>query len=379
MAPNGARAKRGVVTPEQAINEARSGKLRPLYLVLGEETALAARVLQAIRAAALEGGVAGLNDDSWMAGEVDAAAVVATARTMPMLGPRRYVCVRGLERWETKRKSNAAPAAEKAGKTKKKPAKGPLEALQDYAARASETTVLVLAATKLDGRRKLVASARKQGWVVTCDRLKDAALVGWVVALAKERGTALGPRVAGSIAELCGPELANVEDAVERLSLYAGPGCEVTEAHITECITRLRPATVWELVNSVGRGELGNALAALGEVFDPKDRGLPLVGLLASSTRQLLRYSAARRSGASPQEATHAAGAPPFKARDLESQMSSLNERRLAMWLETLAKVDLDLKGGSKRPPRATLEVALLDLCQRSGRLNHRGRGRTHA
>ncbi len=364
------------MTPEQAIAEARSGKLRPFYLVLGEDVALAARVLRAIREAVLEGGVPGLNDDTWMAGEVEASAAVATARTMPMLAARRYVCVRALERWEP-RKSKAESAGKK--KTKKKAAKGHLETFQDYIADASETTTLVLTASKLDGRRKLVTNARKQGSIVNCDRLKPAALSGWVVALARERGAKLAPGVAGTIAELCGPELASVEDAVERASLYAGHGSEVTEAHLAECITRVRPATVWQLVDAVGRGELGNALAALGEIFDPKDRGLPLIGLLASSTRKLLKFSAARRAGASIDEASKAAGSPPFKGADLDRQLRSLSEIRLARWLETLAKVDLDLKGGSKRPPRATLEVAVLDLCQRSAKLNPRRVGRTQA
>jgi DNA polymerase III subunit delta len=366
------------VTPEQAINEAESGKLRPVYLILGEEVTLAARVVRAIRDATLKGGIEGLNDDTWMAGEVDAAAVASTARTMPMLAPRRFVCLRGLERWESKGKNKAAAEKPKAKATKKS-AQGPLDLLQSYVSDASETTTLVLTASKLNGRRKLVANAKKQGWLVNCDRLKPAALTGWVVALAKERSAKLAPRVAGTIAELCGPELGNVEDAVERLSLYAGPDSEITEAHITECITKVRPATVWQLVDAVGRGNLGAALGALGEVFDNRDRGLPLVGLLASSTRQMLKYSAARRSGASPDEATKAAGAPPFKARDLEAQMGAISEIRLARWLETLAKVDRDLKGGSKRPPRATLEVAMLDLCQRSAKLKQRQSGRTHA
>ena len=224
-----------------------------------------------------------------------------------------------------------------------------------------------------------MTGARKQGCIVNCDPLKPAALAGWVVALARERGAKLGPGVAGTIAELCGPDLGSVEDAVERVSLYAGPGSEVTEAHVAECITRVRPGTVWQLVDAVGRGELGNSLAALGEIFDSKDRGLPLVGLLASSTRKLLKFSAARRTGASLEEATKAAGSPPFKARDLDRQLRSMSEIRLARWLETLAKVDLDLKGGSKRPPRATLEVAILDLCQRSAKLTQRRAGPTHA
>ena len=88
------------MTPEQAIAEAKAQNLRPIYLVIGEESYLEAEVLAALKSAALVGGVPGLNEDKFVAGEVDVEKVLAAARTLPMLGKRRLVVVRSLERWE---------------------------------------------------------------------------------------------------------------------------------------------------------------------------------------------------------------------------------------------------------------------------------------
>jgi DNA polymerase III subunit delta len=186
----------------------------------------------------------------------------------------------------------------------------------------------------------------------------------WIERAAKERGHALEPGVAEMIAELSGPELAQVVDAVERVCLYAGAGQAVSEEMVGECIVRVRPTAVWDLVGAVGRRDAGAALAALDAVYDPQDRGLRLLGVLAWSARQLLHFESATRRGLAPPEAAKAAGAPPFKARELAAQVRQIPRTELEHWLEALAEVDLALKGGSKRPPKAVLEHAILELCR---------------
>ena len=58
------------MTPDQAVNEARTGQLRPVYLLVGEESYLEGEVVRALKQAALAGGVPGLNDEYLQAGEV---------------------------------------------------------------------------------------------------------------------------------------------------------------------------------------------------------------------------------------------------------------------------------------------------------------------
>jgi DNA polymerase-3 subunit delta len=340
------------VTPEQAIAEAKAGKLRPVVLVMGEESYLEMEVLSALKAAALVGGVPGLNEDKFVAGEVDVERVLAAARTLPMLGKRRLVVVRALERWEPREGAEGKDAG-----------KGSLDRLGEYAKDPSPTTTLVLVGSGLDKRRRLVTLARNEGWLVSCEALARGELPRFVEQKVRERGSSIAPDVADALAELSGPELSQVADAVERVCLYVGAGGEVTEAAVSECVIRLRPSTVWELVGAVGRRDAGGALAALDQVYDPADRGIRLVGLLAWSTRQLVKFEAATRAGLGASEAAVRAGAPPFKARELAQQVRGFPSSDLARLLVRLAEVDAELKGGSKRPAKASLERLILDLC----------------
>jgi len=180
---------------------------------------------------------------------------------------------------------------------------------------------------------------------------------------ARVRGKGLSAGVAELLTELAGPELSRLDDALERLSLYVGDAKEIGEDAVAEAIVGVKSASVWELTGAVARRDLGAALAALARVYDPKDRGLPLLGTLAWSTRQLIKFSAATAKGLSPPEAAKVAGAPPFKATELADQCRRIPAEELARWLVVLSEVDLALKGASRRPARATLETGLISLC----------------
>jgi DNA polymerase-3 subunit delta len=330
-----------------------------VYLVVGEEPYLERRVVSELKRAALIGGIPGLNDEVLTAGEVPVERVLSAARTLPMMAKRRLLIVRSLERWEPREGDDQAESETKARGKEREP---PLDRLLDYAKDPTPSTLLVLVGSGMDKRRRLVTQARTAGFLVSCEPLDRASLPGFILREAKERDARITPETADFLAELAGPELSQVVDAVERLSLFVGKDGEITEEAIAECVVRLRPSTVWELVGAVSRRDLGAALRALDEVYDPADRGLRLLGVLAWSTRQLVRFDAALRAGANPNEAAARAGAPPFKARELAAQLKGLEPADLERFILRLAELDANLKGGSKRPPKASLEHTILAL-----------------
>jgi DNA polymerase-3 subunit delta len=334
------------VIPSEAIEQARAGRLLPFYIVVGDERLVRDEVVEELRRAALAGGVPAFNEDKFTAGEDGVEDVITAALTMPMMAKRRFVLVRGAERWDTAESSSA------------------LERLARYAALPAESTCLVVVASKIDGRRKLVVAARKQGFLVACEPLDARALVGWIVERVLAKGNAIEREVAELIAALTGPELSSVADAVERLSLYAGPGKAIDETAIGECVARVRVADTWALVDAVRARDLGRAMRTLADAYDPRDRGLMLLGALAWSVRQLGRYQAEVASGAAPELAAKRAGVSlPHRARELGAKARTVPAKEVERWLLVLAETDVALKS-SRRPPESILEDMLTRLCK---------------
>ena len=347
------------MTPEDAIAEAVGGKIRPVYLVLGEERLLVDRVVTALREAAGKDGIAGFNEDKFTAGESKIEAVINAARMIPMMAKRRFVMVRGLDRWEKKEGDDDAPAPTKKGKIEL----SPLDELAEYAKDPPPSTVMVLVSTKLHGQRRLVTAAKKGGFLVSCEPLSREALPRWIENAAREKGHRIAPDVADMLAEIAGPELGYVEDAVERLSLYVGPGAPITEDAVAAGVTRVRQSSVWALVDALGRRNLATALTILADVFDPRDGGLKLLGAVAWSVRQLMKFDSAMRAGLDPREAALKAGMSPFKGNDTARTVKALSPGTLPAWLRLLAETDLALKS-SRRTAQAILETMLIEMCK---------------
>lgn len=343
------------MTPAQACLQAKKGELGPVYLVVGEERLLRDEVVTALRDAALGGGVAAFNEDKFTAGEASADKIFSAARTVPMMAPKRFLLVRGAERWDSGGDEDGGKSAD-----------SPLDRLAEYIESPVDSTCFVVVAGKLDGRRKAVALAKKKNLIVSCDPLADAELPGWIEARAKEKGNPIDHDTAELLAQVGGPDLSYLADALERLSLYVGPGNAITEHAVGECVARVRVGTTWTLVDHVGKRDLAAALRTLAEIYDPRDRGLPLLGALAWSIRQLVRYKAEIGAGTSDFEAAKRAGAfQPQRARELSSRTKPLTEKQLERWMLVLAETDLALKG-SRRPADAILEDMLTRLCARA-------------
>ena len=353
-----------------------------VYVVVGQEQVLVDRVVGAVRVAAMAPELADFNVELFQAAEIDVDRVLEAARTVPMMAPRRLVIVRGVERWEPAAASKEAPAkaagsgeslqprkTSKVAATRVPGAKAaPVSAMDKlvvYLQAPVASTCLVLCATKLDKRRKFMSTATKAGFAVNCDPVSARALPRFVTQEIQQRGHDIRPELAQLIADMTGPSLADVLDAIERLSLYVGAQNPIDSAAISACVTPLRSETVWKLVDAVGQRDTATALAVVDDVYEPQDRGLRLVGLLAWSTRQLLRFALAQRQGASVEQAAAEAGVAPFKAREIAAQVRALHPAQLEHWLAVLAQTDRALKS-SRRSPRVTIETAIIELT-RSG------------
>jgi DNA polymerase III subunit delta len=347
------------VSPEEAIKKAERGELLPVWLVVGEERMLRDQVIAAITKAALAGGLPDFNHDKFTAGESDVEKVLGATRTVPMMAKKRVVYVRGLERWDT-----AAATADSDGASSK--ALPPLDRLAEYAKTPIDSTTLVLVAQKIDGRRKLVALAKKQGFVVDCAQIDGRQLPGWIRARAKLKGHTMAPEVCDLIAEIAGPDLSYLDDVLERLSLYVGKEGPITEEAVGVNVTRVRLADTWNLVDAASTKDLGRVLTLLADVYDPRDRGLPLIGAIAWSLRQLLKLQSALDQGAGIDDAARRAGIyPAFRAREHAQKLKAFKPRELERWLVIVQETDLALKS-SRRPADAILEDMFTRMCRKA-------------
>lgn len=325
----------------KVIESARDGQWKPVYVLVGAERFLIDRAVGMLRRAVVDEATAGFNEDSFHGRGLAGGTVVSAASTLPMMAQARFVLVRD---------AGSIAAAEQ-------------EAVARYIANPNPSTCLILVADKLDGRGKLAKAAKKAKVFVDAKPLKGGAVRQFATAEAKARGHRLASDAAAALLDALGEDLAALGDAMERLSLFVGAGQPIDLAAVEACVTRVRTESVWALVDSVSLRNAPGALRAAASLLADREPPLRILALVARQLRMVARMRQALAEGLRGPEAARAAGAPPFKSRDLTEAARRFRLADLGAAFEVIAATDLALKG-SKRPGETVLQEALLQLCR---------------
>lgn len=346
------RPPKGAALPEvtQVIAAARKGRFSPVYLLFGQERFLIERAAELLKRASLGDGPSGFNEDVFHGNaSFSAQQVINAARTLPMMANARYVLARDVDQ---------APAQE-------------LEALAAYFASPVDSACVVLTAEKLDKRSKFVKAAMAAKVAYEAKPMKGAALRGFATEEAKRRGHVMTPRAAQALTDALGEDLAAIDDACERLSLYVGEGATIDVDAVEACVTRVATDSIWALVDAVGARDTKTALSAAGSLLSDREPPLRILAMIARQLRIVARMREGLNAKMSDKDAALAAGAPPFKARELRESARRFTMRELSAAFTTLALADLALKG-SRVPPERILEEAVIALCAGRPRVRER-------
>ena len=302
-----------------------------LYLLQGEDevekSALAAEFAELV-----EEGLRAFNVERIHAGEMTTgdrladgvASIVAAARTLPMMVPRRVVMVVQAETLlAPKRESEAATRA--------------LEELEALFKAPDPQVVLVLVAGTLDKRSRMYKLLMKQAAVVECGALEDQAdAERWVRQRVAAAGAELEPAAARLMAQRAGIDVKRLRGDVDRLLLYALGQKTITVADVRDIAGPAALQDDWAMTNAIEAGETGQALGQLALMFDAGAPAEKILGQLGWLVR---------------------------------SKFPMIAPKHVKPSIEALFRTDLDLKR-SAGEPRVLLERLIVELCAGT-----RGRG----
>jgi DNA polymerase-3 subunit delta len=273
--------------------QVKSGKLAPLYLLVGEDVKLVERMVDAIEAT-IDEADRPFAVERLYAAEAGGAPIdiAAAARVFPMLGDRRIVIVLRAERLLKPKRASKSVEADEAGEAADEEETsvefGPLE---DYIAAPVTSTTLVLVATEIDrGRRftkRLVERAqtvlfggiqtnspagRRDGRTIAVDLVKDELV---------RAGRSADPAAVGLLVDRAGGDVTKLRGDVERLLLYTEGRTRITREDVAEVATAgTSVEDDWAVVNAIADGDARRALDETGRRLDRGDSPHALVGQL---------------------------------------------------------------------------------------------------
>jgi DNA polymerase-3 subunit delta len=349
------------------LDDIGKGRIAPVYLLWGEDQAALKTVVAALREAVLRPdgvstGMEPFNHEQFDAPYIRAAAEVLNAcAQVPMMAQRRLIELSSPEDFGRHKRDEDLDGESKPLESKREDA---VDALIEYFDAPNPTTVLILTSSGLTGTSKLVKGAKKSKHVVEHRFAppEEGEAVGELMAEARRRELPLSPAGASALVNAVGTSLSELLPALERAVAYAD-GARVEREHVEAVVAITREANVFDLTDAIGQGDHVRALEILARMFSTgeKDSGtaMRLLGMLLWHTRRLCTVKFAR-------DPADALNMKPFALRKLQQQASGFDERRLRAAYAGLARLDGDLKGGSKlayESPYIALQRWILDTC----------------
>ena len=315
--------------------ELAAGRIRPAYLVVGEEPLFRDDALRLLRDAVLTAGTEDFNFDRLDGARIRPAALMDSVRTLPVMADRRLVVLREPEAVTGQAKALTEAIAEV------------VPSLEE-----SDGVVLVVLAEKADRRLRWTKAFREPAVEIRCDPpRRGRELTAFLRDEAKRQDVVLEGAAAELLAELIGPQLLLLRGEIEKAALLAGPGEPIRRDHVAAGTCDVAEESIWDLTDAIGDGRGADALKSLAKILTAGSAPQQVLGALATHFRKLLRL----RSGGS-------AVGPPFVVKKLERQAGRYTLRRLRACLSAIHDTDLALKGAGALGPGLSIERLVIGL-----------------
>ena len=346
--------------------------LSPLYLVIGEEPYFRDQALAILRTAGQEGrsqessGESNANDPSQMfhadvvyGDETDASEITAISEEASFFSLRRLLIIK----WADKLSARDG------------------EALIPYFQAPNETTTLVFAAAKLDGRTKWVQELKKRATVVECAPVFENQRAGWVAQRARELGLQLEESALDVLKDQVAEGLYGTAGELEKLIAFMPEGQRVRAQDVETVRGKPPGISVFDWSEAVARGDHGRALDIVAKNLETGEAPLRMLGAFLWQIRRIWKTKALMEEGNDSEQAARQAGIPPFRAREFVQQVHRWKEPHLRRAWKLFAKADSALKGGRASRPKLILDDLVIQLCQatKTGAVNKEPAGRGNA
>jgi DNA polymerase-3 subunit delta len=293
-------------TPADVRKQIKAGKTSPLYVLTGDD--LQSRHDLALEFANLvDEGLQAFNVQSYYANEAGnqgardqlIGAILSTARTLPMMAPRRVVIVHEAERLlAPKRGKDEEETPPELELKKGKRGATPAEELEAYVQQPEPLTTLVFVSGPLEMNRRIVKLLVKHAEVVDCGALaSDREAEAWIQKRLEKDELTIDPKALRLLLQTTGLSLGRIRAEIEKLVLYAAGESTITATHVRDLvIPENDPEGQFALIDAVRASNAPRALKEISALIDAGVQPPLILGQLRAAAIQLRPDARVRNS-----------------------------------------------------------------------------------
>lgn len=322
------------------VNDIKSGKLKPIYFLMGEEPYYIDRLSDYIENNVLTEEEKGFNQTVLYGRDVTVEDIVSAAKRYPMMAERQVIIVK---------------EAQDLVKT--------IDKFESYASDPVPTTVLVLCYKykTLDKRKKVTKLFEKSGLVFESKKLYDNQVGQWITRVLQAKKYSIEPKASAMLVEFLGTNLEKINNELEKLQIILPVGSTISANHIEENIGFSKDFNIFELRKAIGeKNQLKSYKIAQYFSENPKDHPLVMTtGMLFSFFVQLLQYHGLKDKN--PKNVAAVLKVNPFFLKDYDVALRNYPMKKVSKIVTLLREIDVKSKGvGANALPQHELLKEML-------------------
>ncbi len=313
----------------KVVDDLRKGLFYPLYFLQGEENYFIDYIARYIEQHALPEAQRSFNQVILYGRDVNIAAILNYARRFPMMAERQVVIVREAQDIADLNKETGA------------------KLLLHYVQQPVPSTVLVFCIKnkKLDKKKALGKAVDKLKGTLTCNKLYDNQLPGFVNYYLNEHGLTAENGAVQALCDLVGNDLSRLVNEIEKLRINLKDNQPITVNQVLDSVGVSREYNIFELQKALARADRP-AAAVITAYFEANTRRnpvIPVVAFLYSFFSRLLIASKMEKKD--EKTISSILKINPFAARDYSAALRYYSPAKIIRNIRLICETDLKLKG----------------------------------
>jgi DNA polymerase-3 subunit delta len=358
-------AGRSFAATERFVSDVSARKLRPAYVLVGDEAFFRDRCRAALIQHLVTPELRDFSLHDLDLADTSVAETLDRARTPSLMSPFQVFFVRGVKALYSRGSHQEEFAA-----------------IEEYCRNPNPDAVLIFIADHIsipsDARRmdmqdkdryeRIRETLGEYCAVIELARVEEGDGINWVVEHAAKEAVMIDADAARELVDALGSDMMLVSNELEKLILFVGQKKRITIGDVETMVLAAKQRSLYELTDAISAKDSVRALAVLDAMLSSEEGEEAAIGhiyMLARTFRQMLVIleKNVRDSRAIWQALWQGFRLPPFAAEDVIRQARRFKSRReLTRALRLLGRADLALRS-NPASKRLVLEKLVIDLC----------------
>lgn len=302
--------------------EIKSGELKQVYILYGEEAYLRSQYKDKLKNALLGEGDP-MNLHYFEGKDIKSGEVIDLAETMPFFAERRVIIL-----------ENSGLFAHGG------------EELAEYLSAPAETAYFVFVEPTVDKRSKLYKTATAKGRAIEFKAQDEAILKRWILGFLKKENKNITERDLELFLDKTGSDMANIRGELEKLLCYCMGRDVITAQDIEAVCTRQVSSQIFDMINAVADKNQKTAMTLYYDLLTLKEPPMRILFLITRQFNLLLQVKELKNKGLDANSIGEKVGLAGFIARKYVAQAAKFREDDLRRALTDCVESEEAVKTG---------------------------------